>query len=335
MSRRLTVVCTMVLFAFVTLDSGCSSVSNPLVTSRSDTAGIREIPRSIGFWTAKAPMPTARGNLAVGVVNGILYAVGGTIGNGLPLNTVEAYDPATNTWTARAPMHVARSDFGVGVVNGILYAVGGDSWNGTVEAYDPRTDTWTYKASMPKGLSDFGIGVINNILYFVGGLGYRPTGPFVKYEVEAYDPATDTWSKKAGLPIARYGLGAGVVNGKLYAVGGWHYGYPFFRDWVDAYDPATNTWAAKAPMPTRRTYLAVGVVNGMIYAVGGWGNAFGQTTLNTVEVYDPATNIWATEAPMPTRRYLLAGAVTGRKFYAVGGWNANKVVNAVEVFDPR
>jgi len=334
MSRRLTVVCTMVLFAVVTSDSGCSSVSNPPMTPRSGTAGIREIPRSIGFWTAKAPMPTARGNLAVGVVNGILYAVGGNDGHGGYLNTVEAYDPATNTWTTRAPMHVARSDLGVGVINGMLYAVGGDEWNGTVEAYDPSTDTWAYKASMPKGLSDFGIGTINNILYVAGGLGYRPTGPFLKYEVEAYNPATDTWTKKAGLPKARFGLAAGVVNGELYAVGGFHYDYPFL-DWVDAYNPATNTWAARADMPTPRSYLAAGVINGMIYAAGGWGFALGQTTLNTVEAYDPATDTWATEAPMPTRRYLVAGAVAGRKFYAVGGWNANKVVNAVEVFDPR
>jgi hypothetical protein len=32
-----------------------------------------------GAWTAKASIPTPRSNLAVGVVNGILYAVGGSI----------------------------------------------------------------------------------------------------------------------------------------------------------------------------------------------------------------------------------------------------------------
>jgi hypothetical protein len=33
-----------------------------------------------GTWTTKAPMPTARFNLAAGAVNGKLYAIGGTIG---------------------------------------------------------------------------------------------------------------------------------------------------------------------------------------------------------------------------------------------------------------
>jgi hypothetical protein len=37
------------------------------------------------------------------------------------LNTVEAYDPLTNTWTPKAPMPTARYNFGAGVVNGILY----------------------------------------------------------------------------------------------------------------------------------------------------------------------------------------------------------------------
>ena len=38
--------------------------------------------------------------------------------------------------------------------------------------------------------------------------------------VEAYDPATNTWTTDASMPTARDGLGAGVINGKLYAVGG-------------------------------------------------------------------------------------------------------------------
>jgi hypothetical protein len=39
-------------------------------------------------------------------VNGILYAVGGTKPSVI-LNTVEAYDPLTNTWTPKAPMPTA------------------------------------------------------------------------------------------------------------------------------------------------------------------------------------------------------------------------------------
>jgi hypothetical protein len=42
------------------------------------------------LWTTKAPMPTARGHSAAGVVNGVLYTVGGYTGGGATLATVEA-----------------------------------------------------------------------------------------------------------------------------------------------------------------------------------------------------------------------------------------------------
>ena len=58
-----------------------------------------------GTWTTKAPMPTARLNLATGAVGGKLYAIGGSIGgNQVDVGTNEAYDPITDTWTAKASM---------------------------------------------------------------------------------------------------------------------------------------------------------------------------------------------------------------------------------------
>ena len=101
-----------------------------------------------------APMPTVRRNLGVGVVNGILYAVGGS-NCCIPLGDTAAYDPVSNSWATKANLQDAREYLGLGVVNGILYAVGGDVNDGEtnlVEAYDPATDTWTFKSPMPTAL---------------------------------------------------------------------------------------------------------------------------------------------------------------------------------------
>src|SRR3989441_53069 len=137
-----------------------------------------------GVWTTKAPMPTPRTGLATGVVNGILYAVGGNDGVSF-LGTVEAYDPATNTWTTKASMPTVRTDLAAEVVNGILYAVGGNNgpFLGTVEAYRV-TNTWTTKAPMLTARHQLAAGVVNGILYAVGGYNgsFLPT-------VEAFDPA--------------------------------------------------------------------------------------------------------------------------------------------------
>src|SRR5207245_8107512 len=57
-----------------------------------------------GVWTVKTPMPTARFELAVGVVNGILYAVWGSRLTPTDyLSAVEAYDTTNKISKTKAP----------------------------------------------------------------------------------------------------------------------------------------------------------------------------------------------------------------------------------------
>lgn len=268
-------------------------------------------------WARMAPMPTIRSGLAVGVVNGTIYAVGGhNAVNGDFYTAVESYDPGTNTWSAKTPMSVVRADFAIGVVNGTLYAVGGHNlYNNinSVEAYDPVTDTWSTRAPMiAGGYSFLAVGVIDDILYAVGGSrngGGADT-------VSAYNPAHNAWVSKAPLPTPRQQLAVGVVNGILYAVGGYN-GSALAT--VEAYDPISDTWTSRAPMPTARYSFALGVVDGILYAIGG----FSSGVVATVEAYDPATDTWTTKAPMPTARYDFAAGTLSPIIYAVGGNTSN------------
>lgn len=57
------------------------------------------------------------------MVNGIIYAVGGYDGSA-HLNTMECFDPMTNTWRTVASMASRRSSAGVAVLNDMLYVVG-------------------------------------------------------------------------------------------------------------------------------------------------------------------------------------------------------------------
>jgi N-acetylneuraminic acid mutarotase len=100
--------------------------------------------------------------------------------------------------------------------------------------------------------------------------------------VQAYNPATDTWTIKSSDQKPRIGLGAGVINGLLYAVGGFD-----ARDLrsVAAYDPSTNAWTAEAPMLGPRGSLAVGVAQRTLYAVGGHNPQHGY--LKTLEAFNP------------------------------------------------
>src|SRR5450755_1848711 len=189
MSRRLTLLSTMILFAIVSAAFGCSNAPASAPMPLSGARGINEKPQSVAKWITRPHMHKARYWLAAGVVNGVLFAIGGAGGNNAS-NTVEAFDATTNTWTTKAPMQMGRAGLVVDVINGVLYAVGGDSSCAcTVEAYNPTTDTWTSKAPMPTGRYYPAGGVVNGILYVVGG--YSTNGPGYLNTVEAYDPATD------------------------------------------------------------------------------------------------------------------------------------------------
>jgi PKD repeat protein len=77
--------------------------------------------------------------------------------------------------------------------------------------------------------------------------------------------------------FAREFLAIGVVNDKIYAIGG-------DDNKNDEYDPALDTWTSKTPMPTPRCCLAVGVSYNKIYAIGGASHA---QPIQVNEEYDP------------------------------------------------
>ncbi len=265
-------------------------------------------------WTQKADMPTARYSLSTSVVNGKIYAIGGTtVYGGTKLATVEEYDPATDTWTQKADMPTARSGLSTSEVNGKIYAIGGVGGTklATVEEYDPATDTWTQKADMPTPRGALATSVVNGRIYAIG------SGSTLK-KVEEYDPATDTWAEKADMPTGRKFLSTSVVNGKIYAIGGQTpNAWPAFPS-VEEYDPVTDTWTKKADMPILRNAMSTSVVDGKIYAFGGNARK-GGVPISTLTQYDPATDTWTAKDDMPVRMMGLSTSVVGGKIYVIGG----------------
>jgi hypothetical protein len=68
-------------------------------------------------------MPTARDGLAAAIVSGKIYAIGGANSTGY-LNTVEVYDPSSDSWSTAASMPTARAGLAVIPVDGKIYAIG-------------------------------------------------------------------------------------------------------------------------------------------------------------------------------------------------------------------
>jgi len=300
---------------------------------------------AVRFWLGIAAMSCGLVGIATSNAQAPVITNPGDL-RSLSVNTAFRTGDLDPSWTVMAPMPTARSGFATAAANGKVYAMGGAILDtcvtvDTVEAYDPGNDTWTINLTPipePRRYRPSGA-TLDNIIYLVGGT--EPDDSCTHYAlntVQAYDPATNTWSDKRSLkkPRAQVGLGEDSVNHLLYAVGG-ATGAPDYKtlDLVDVYDPATDSWTPRHPLNTRRGAPAVAAVNGKIYAIGGKGE---HGALDTVEEFDPEKNIWKTKnARMPHPRIRSAAALADGKIYVMGGETlgpSGEIISTVDVYDP-
>lgn len=297
-------------------------------------------------WTTLAPFPEASEELYGIAAGGKLHVFGGLAPGWKPKGLVYEYDPAKNAWTKKKPMPLLSHHLALAEMNGKIYVFGGfklpesgpPAWEPIDNAweYDPAADSWKPLAPLPTKRGSANALAVNGKIYVIGGAGLHPGSketslhparPHRSVSVnEVYDPATNTWETKSPMPTARNHAAAGVVNGKIYVIGG-RIGAAFITrasntDIVEEYDPATDQWGAlKEPMPGGpRSAVGWGTFNGRIYVAGGESRSSEtNATFRRVEAYDPARNAWATLPPMQFHRHGFAADVLDGKFHVVSG----------------
>lgn len=174
-------------------------------------------------WQQVASLPGERAAHTMAEVGGKLYVVGGVP----DATALWAYDPSSDIWeTGLAPMPTAREHLASAVMDGKLFVVGG-RWHGAgnvaaLEVYDPQTDTWEALANMPSARGGLTAGAIDERIYVGGGEDpWARRGSGCTYNtLEAYNIATNQWSRLNSLPTGRHGLTSAVVNGDWYVIGG-------------------------------------------------------------------------------------------------------------------
>ena len=282
-------------------------------------------------WSAKSPMVTARTEMGTAIANGKIYAVGGKnyLTDGI-LDSIEEYNPATNTWYVKAgKIQSPRLGFGTAAANNKIYIIGGSDNGCTdkVEEYDPNVDSCTYKASI--NTARYGLAAIemNGKIYAVGGVnenGFLGT-------VEEYDPSTNQWTYKKDMPTARAGLALTAYNGLIYAIGG-HNGDGQYLNTVEVFNPTANTWTAiTSNLPAAGTGFSVGVMDGRIYVIGGWNGDY----IKDIAEYNIGTGGWRMWEGLKTPRTGTGAVAAGNMIYVIGGSNFDDggYSNKVNVFE--
>src|SRR5580704_13235748 len=301
-----------------------------------------------GKWVNLPPFPEPHEEVIGQGANGKMYVFAGLVSAPvwLPVGMVYEYDPPANQWTKKKPMVLPAHHLALTELNGKIYVFGGftagkignlAAWTPIDNAfeYDPVQDSWKALAPMPTKRGAAVAATVAGKMYVIGGATTAPgaTSPSIHptvaqrvlNTVEEYDPETNTWRTRAAMPTPRNHTAAGVVNGKIYVIGG-RIGAAFIAASsdlanVEAYDPATDTWSGPlSKMPTARSGLDVGVYKGRIYVAGGENQDFFQhTAYHAFEAYDPATNTWSILTPMAIGPHGVAGGVVGNRFYAISG----------------
>lgn len=192
---------------------------------------------------------------------------------------------------------------------------------------DDSLPSFALKAPMPTARGQAAvIAGDDGLIYAMGGYN----GSTVFDVVEAYNPATNSWTTKA--PLLNATRGAAVakgLDGIIYVFSGTHFGK---IDSVQAYNTTSDTWLLKTPIPTLVWMAGAATGNdGKIYVVAG--EAAGAT--NALQIYDPETDTWASGPVMPGSRSEL-GVIKGPdgRIYAMGGWDGSNVQDDIYVYDP-
>jgi N-acetylneuraminic acid mutarotase len=194
-------------------------------------------------WKSLPSMPGKLGSALAAEVGGKIYVIGGVttvegskdpfftfFGPARVLTTNDVYDPATNKWESRKPMSVARNHAFGGAVNGKIYVIGGRTGHGfilsatntdVVEEYSPVSDTWSApKERMPTPRSGGAWGTDGRKIYVAGGevTTKEVVGAF--RAIEAYEPASNTWTTLPSMPMPRHGVAGAVIGDRFHLVSG-------------------------------------------------------------------------------------------------------------------
>ncbi|QOV91781.1 Kelch repeat-containing protein [Humisphaera borealis] len=133
-----------------------------------------------------------------------------------------------------------------------------------------------------------------------------PTSPFA-------------WNAIAPSPISRGEGQAAVVNGKLYAFGGFYNDLFLATTRCDVYDPSNNTWTRIADMPEPVTHAGTVVVGTTVWFVGGFLGDNPGPEIASVWKYDTLTNTWSAGPSLPASRAGGGAALVGSEIHFFGG----------------
>lgn len=288
-----------------------------------------------------------RGHATVRLQDGRVLAIGGryfnsTSGVDVTLNSVEVFDPSTETWSSTGSMNVAREEFAAVLLsNGKVLVVGGmrrapgTTHLASAEIYDPSTGVFTSVNSMPQERSTAIAVALSNGKVLVAG-GYNSNNGHMKSAL-LFDPSLNTWTALSSqMNTVHYGGAASVLmnDGRVIIGGGWSPSAGVAA--IEVFNPSNNTFASAASLPSfsfGRGGVTGHLLNSGLVVFFGGSSGVGNLA-DTAVLYDPVSNTMTAEVnTMRWWRYQQASAkLNDGRVIIIGGNSSNRT--AADVYAP-
>ena len=217
------------------------------------------------IWTQKADFGGGPRESAVGFsINSRGYVGTGGSHQGIWKDFWE-YNPTLNTWTQKADCGTigrvwavgfsvnSKGYIGTGLLSNPVWLESNDFWE-----YDPVLDTWTQKADFGGIPRENAVGFSISSKGYIGS-GASPDYPYLSnYDQDfwEFDPGSDTWTRKADVPVSLNSAVGFSIGTKGYIGTGASTGAIMNTFWE--FNPLTNSWSQKATFSGSARAMSVG-----------------------------------------------------------------------------
>jgi hypothetical protein len=310
-------------------DTGCFSETFP---TEEEVFAVAEGTCEVGGFTLGPDMSESRFiHRTAKLPDGRVLLTGGAKAIWSITETVDMYDPVTNTISPVASMSIKRwSHAAITLDDGRVLVCGGrtglsDAFPPThpfygellksAEIYDPATDIWTAtgdlniarRSHVPIKLND------GRILIIGGGDRVSTASQIAIATCEIYDPATGMFSIVGDMTVPRTAaMATKLDDGRVLIVGGSTFlstRYP--TDIAEIFDPADNSFTGIGNTVTPHLAQAITKLrDGKVLIAGGYFNPNHTATATVTadaEIYDPDKGTFTATDPMVKQRIDIGG----------------------------
>lgn len=285
-------------------------------------------------WAATGQTAYLRSDTAsVRLLNGRVLNTGSTRATGAG-NSVDVFDPGTETWTATGVTHHSFAYHTLTLLtDGSVLLVGGYDGASTtaVEVWTTGAGAWTEVTPMALAqsrMSHTATRLQDGKVLVAGGCGGRsfPCAPNVQTSAEIYDPDTGAWTAVPDMNVPRSDHSSTLLpDGTVLITGG------YATTPAQIFDPVTRTWSNAGTLTRIGSgHAATLLLEGKVLTAGGYTQAF-----HDVEayLYEPLAQFWGRQDDMAGSRDRPASVLLDSgDVLVLGGLDGTTPIRSAELY---